>query len=190
MKHGLILRFTLTNIIAISLLAIAWVQGYIQAIFSADQTHLTVIIFGLFLYGLALSAYRCLGISHALDAGSTPLSDIELKQKIAPVQDHANNLVLLGLIGTVLGFIIAMSGVDPETVSDVDSMAPMVSTLIQGMSTAMYTTLVGSVLNLWLMTNYRLLAAGTVGLIADRSGETFADYLVRRQSGHWQGLGK
>jgi hypothetical protein len=33
------------------------------------------------------------------------------------------------------------------------------------MSTALYTTLVGSVLNVWLMVNYHLLAGGTVKLI-------------------------
>ena len=41
----------------------------------------------------------------------------------------------------------------------------MVSTLIAGMSTALYTTLVGSVLNVWLMINYHLLVGGTVKLI-------------------------
>ena len=41
----------------------------------------------------------------------------------------------------------------------------MVSTLISGMSTALYTTLVGSVLNVWLMINYHVLAGGTVRLI-------------------------
>ena len=40
----------------------------------------------------------------------------------------------------------------------------MVSTLIEGMSIALYTTLVGAVLNVWLMVNYRLLATGTVTL--------------------------
>jgi hypothetical protein len=42
----------------------------------------------------------------------------------------------------------------------------MVSTLIQGMSTALYTTLVGAVLSLWLMISYYMLATGTVRLIA------------------------
>ena len=39
------------------------------------------------------------------------------------------------------------------------------STLIQGMSTALYTTLIGAVLNVWLMANHQLLAGGTVKLI-------------------------
>ena len=77
----------------------------------------------------------------------------------------ANSLVLLGLIGTVIGFIIALSGVRPEVVSDVGAIGPMVSTLISGMSVALYTTLVGSLLNVWLMVNVRLLEGGTVKLL-------------------------
>jgi hypothetical protein len=41
----------------------------------------------------------------------------------------------------------------------------MVSTLISGMSVALYTTLVGSLLNVWLMVNVRLLEGGTVKLL-------------------------
>ena len=77
----------------------------------------------------------------------------------------ANSLVLLGLIGTVVGFIIALSGVRPEVVSDVGAIGPMVSALINGMSVALYTTLVGSLLNVWLMINVRLLESGTVKLL-------------------------
>jgi hypothetical protein len=37
--------------------------------------------------------------------------------------------------------------------------------LIGGMSVALYTTLVGAILNIWLMTNYRLLESGTITLV-------------------------
>ena len=90
---------------------------------------------------------------------------MKLSQRIVLVRHAAGSLVLLGLIGTVIGFIIALSGVDPESASDVQSIAPMVSSLIEGLSTALYTTLIGSVLNVWLMINYRLLAGGTTKLI-------------------------
>jgi hypothetical protein len=45
------------------------------------------------------------------------------------------------------------------------------------MSTALYTTLVGSVLNIWLMINHGLLMGGTVKLAAAviELGETHAD---------------
>jgi hypothetical protein len=55
--------------------------------------------------------------------------------------------------------------VDPENASNINAVAPMVSTLVEGMSIALYTTLVGAVLNVWLMTNYHLLTTGTVKLI-------------------------
>ena len=90
---------------------------------------------------------------------------MKLAHRIAIVRQIAGSLVILGLIGTVVGFIIALSGVRPDQAADVKAITPMVSTLIAGMSTALYTTLVGSVLNVWLMVNYQLLAGGTVKLI-------------------------
>ncbi|MCH8926481.1 MAG: MotA/TolQ/ExbB proton channel family protein, partial [Proteobacteria bacterium] len=68
-------------------------------------------------------------------------------------------------IGTVIGFIIALSGVDPAATTDVDNVAAMVSTLVNGMAVALYTTLVGAVLYVWLIIDYRILATGTVHLI-------------------------
>jgi biopolymer transport protein ExbB/TolQ len=84
--------------------------------------------------------------------------------------------VLLGLIGTVIGFIIALSGVDVELAANVDSVGPMISTLIGGMSVALYTTLVGAIFNIWLMVNYRLLLSGTVNLVTSvvELGERYA----------------
>jgi biopolymer transport protein ExbB/TolQ len=129
--------------------------------------------------GFLISAKHALSISREIDdlSSGVPTAHeqmqssqgafrLRMAQRIAPVRHIANTLVLLGLIGTVLGFIIALSGVDPDTVSDVNSIAPMVSVLIQGMSTALYTTLIGSILNVWLMANYQILTGGTVQLIS------------------------
>jgi biopolymer transport protein ExbB/TolQ len=101
------------------------------------------------------------GHSRAMLASALKLA---LSARIAAVRHIANSLVLLGLIGTVIGFIIALSGVDPQQAADVAAIGPMVSTLIQGMSVALYTTLVGAVLNIWLMVNYRLLEGGVTRL--------------------------
>jgi biopolymer transport protein ExbB/TolQ len=90
---------------------------------------------------------------------------LKLSSRIAAVRHIANSLVLLGLIGTVIGFIVALSGIDSRSVADVDAIGPMVSSLVEGMSIALHTTLVGSVLNVWLMIGYRLLEGGTVNLI-------------------------
>ncbi len=189
----LILRFALVNLLGFALLAIAFLQGLVDQVMTADRTYLSVVIFLVFLGGLALCGWKILRISRELNLvrGFNPLVPskaadylakvrgspsgsrgvlagalrLKLSQSVAAVRQTAGSLVLLGLIGTVIGFIIALSGVDPESASDINAVGPMVSTLISGMSTALYTTLVGSVLNVWLMINYQLLASGTVKLI-------------------------
>jgi hypothetical protein len=113
------------------------------------------------------------GESRSIHAGGLRLT---LSDRIVGVRHVANSLIFLGLIGTVIGFIIALSGVDAEAASDVKNVQAMVTALIRGMSVAMYTTLVGAVLYIWLTIAHRILVTGTVQLIdaAIELGETRA----------------
>ena len=101
---------------------------------------------------------------------------LELANRIGIVRHVTNALVLLGLIGTVIGFIIAMQAVDGA--ADPDGAARMVRNLVDGMSVALYTTLLGAILNLWLTVNYNMLATGTVRLVTRlvELGEGHAGY--------------
>ena len=192
-RYLLLLRFSLLNLFGFGLLGAAYAHGLVAQALVADRTYLSLVIFVVFLAGMGLSAFKVWQTSHELnsvrdfesgddspaarylfpmagaDADSRANLVGALRMKIAHrtavVRHIANSLVLLGLIGTVVGFIIALGGVDPQHAADVKAIAPMVSTLIQGMSTALYTTLVGSVLNVWLMANHQVLAGGTVKLI-------------------------
>ena len=192
-RYLLLLRFVLVNLLAFTLLGAAFAHGLVDKVLEADQTHLSVLIFAVFVAGLALCGWRVWQISRDLnhvksfdplipsqavryiaqirgcsgDSRAILASTLSMRfsRRIVVVRQIAGTLVLLGLIGTVLGFIIALSGVDPERASDVKAITPMVSTLIAGMSTALYTTLVGAVLNIWLMIDYQLLAVGTARLV-------------------------
>ncbi len=192
-RYLLVLRFALVNALGIALLSVAWIQGLVGQVIAADETYLSVAIFVVFVCGMALCTRKILKVSTELNrvrsfdpltpsiaaayiakmrgcsAGSRTIIAgalrLKLSQSIVAVRHIAGSLVLLGLIGTVIGFIIALAGVNPEAAADIDAIGPMVSTLISGMSTALYTTLVGSILNIWLMVNYQLLAGGTVKLI-------------------------
>ena len=190
----LALRFALVNILGFALLGVAYAQGLVQKVLLGDQTYLSVVIFLIFLIGFAVCAGKiwqtsqqlnaiksfdplvpsraamylaqlrgCSGDARGILAGALRL---KLTHRIAVVRQIAGSLVILGLIGTVIGFIIALSGVRPDQAGDVKAITPMVTNLIAGMSTALYTTLVGSVLNVWLTVNYQILAGGTVKLIA------------------------
>jgi MotA/TolQ/ExbB proton channel family len=192
-RYLLLLRFLLANLLALALVGAAAGQGWIGMIFAPDTGGYSLAIVAVFLVGWVWSAQRALQISRELneikeaqvhsraalpeylrqsegrDAQSRALLAsvlrLKLASRIAPIRHIANSLVLLGLIGTVIGFVIALSGVRPELASDVDAIGPMVSTLISGMSIALHTTLVGSLLHLWLMVNVRLLEGGSVKLL-------------------------
>lgn len=193
-QYLLVLRYVLLNILGFALLGAAHLHGLVDRVIVSDKTYLSAVIFFIFLGGLGLCAQKVWQTSRELnqlkslnplkaskaaeylarvrgrDATSRAMIAgalrLKLSQRVAIVRHVAGSLVLLGLIGTVVGFIIALSGVHPEQASDVKAITPMVSTLIEGMSTALYTTLVGSVLNVWLMINYHLLVGGTVKLIS------------------------
>lgn len=194
-EYLLLLRFSLVNLVGFILLGAAWLQGWVDVAWNADTTFISHGIFALFVIGLAICGQKIwrtsveLNKAHRFDpfapepslalryvsevrgrsGDSRALAAASLKLKltgrIGAVRFVANMLVLLGLIGTVVGFIMALSGVDPETSGDAAAITPMVSTLIVGMSVALYTTLIGSVLNIWLMVNYHILAGGTVNLL-------------------------
>jgi hypothetical protein len=192
-RYLLLLRFAVLNLVALALLGAAWIKGWLAIVTAGDTTGLVLVIGAVFLFGLVGCARKIWQTSVELNhikqpdrAGRTRIArylasvrhrdghsralaasalKLKLAARIAPIRHLANSLVFLGLIGTVVGFIIALSGVNAETAADVDSIGPMVSTLIGGMSVALYTTLVGAILNIWLMTNYRLLESGTVTLV-------------------------
>lgn len=189
----LVFRFALVNIIGFSLLGAAYAQGLVSKVLLGDQTYLVVVIFGVFLAGFVICAGKIWETSRQLNEvksfdplvpsrAATYLAQLrgcdgdtrgilavalrlKMSHRVAIVRQIASSLVILGLIGTVIGFIIALSGVRPDQAADVKAIAPMISALIAGMSTALYTTLVGAVLNIWLTVNYNILSGGMVKLI-------------------------
>ncbi|MEM7043302.1 MAG: MotA/TolQ/ExbB proton channel family protein [Pseudomonadota bacterium] len=192
-RHLLFMRFAVVNLVGIALLAAAWLQGWLGMVLEGDATKLALVIVLVFLAGLLICASKVQKVGAELDRIRAPeaypasrvsryLASIDgrdgqsrqlaasalrlkLASRIAVVRHIAGSLVFLGLIGTVIGFMIALSGVDPEDAADIGAIGPMVSTLISGMSVALSTTLVGAVLNIWLMVNYRLLESGTLRLL-------------------------
>jgi hypothetical protein len=195
-RYLLVVRFILLNAVGSSLLFAAYLQGWVDGVFADTTFELTLVIFAAFAYGLALCAIRIWRTSVNLNdlslGAPQPGSDIaqmlsrlrsphtgpgaidgfaalrlEMSHRIAIVRHTANSLVFLGLIGTVIGFIIALSGVNPATSTDADNVAKMVATLIGGMSVALYTTLVGAILHVWLIINHRMLVSGTVALLSE-----------------------
>ncbi len=193
-RYLLVLRFALVNIVAFGLLVAVVLQGWLEGALVDYTMWLSLGIFGVFLFGMILcgakiwrtsvelndvragtprpasAAGKYLAAAHDYSAESRSIIANSLRLRmnnyISIVRQIANILVFCGLVGTVIGFIVALSGVNPELSATVDNIAPMVATLIQGMSIALYTTLIGAVLHVWLMVNHGILVTGTVHLFS------------------------
>jgi len=191
-RHLLVLRFSLLNVVASGLVVAVYLQGWLDDALQGYTAWLTLVICAVFLFGIVLCALRIWYTNHELNAltqddppttsrvgrylasvaGRSAESRMisanllrgRLGTQIVVIRQIADSLVFFGLVGTVIGFIVALSGVDPQTSAEVDEVASMVATLVAGMSIALYTTLVGAVLHVWLMVNHRLLATGTSNL--------------------------
>jgi hypothetical protein len=189
----LLFRFLLINGTGLVLLGAVWMQGWVERILAADDTHICKLIFALFVVGVVWTGQQVLMLSRELNAlerwplgGDARVTEVlramsgrdghtqaalaaalrlKLGHRIGRVQHMASTLVLLGLIGTIVGFVIALSGVGQEAVTNAAAIGPVVATLLHGMAMALFKTLIGSVLNVWLMVDYRLLESGATHLL-------------------------
>ena len=78
-------------------------------------------------------------------------------QRWNDVQWIATHVVRLGLLGTVVGLIIAFSAARHGGSSDVNEVKTMITSVVDGMYVSLYATLLGIATNLWLKINLRLL---------------------------------
>lgn len=161
MTHVYLARFTIINLCALALLAFAWSHGWLHMVVESDPSRLTSVIAGVFLLGWALCLIRLVGLE-TLRRGDRPArrwhADIlttELNGRLAPVRHIANSLTLLGLIGTVVGFIIAFNEIDVSAIGSADNASSVIGKLLKGVGVALYTTLVGALAHIWLYALYK-----------------------------------
>ena len=135
-RYLLVLRVALLNIVAFGLLIAVLLQGWLDGVSDRHTGWLCAVIFIVFLFGLGVCFARSLRVSRELNdlrAGavqpgsraakylssingrgpeSRSLSANMLRMRMANyislVRHTANSLVFLGLVGTVIGFIIAL----------------------------------------------------------------------------------
>jgi MotA/TolQ/ExbB proton channel family len=78
-------------------------------------------------------------------------------QRWRDVEWVATHVVRIGLLGTVVGLIIAFSAVKAGGSADPDEIRGMIAAVVDGMYVSLYATLLGIATNLWLKINLRLL---------------------------------
>jgi hypothetical protein len=78
-------------------------------------------------------------------------------QRWRDVEWLATHVVRIGLLGTVVGLIVAFSAASMGGSADPNQIRPMIASVVDGMYVSLYATLLGIATNLWLKINLRLL---------------------------------
>lgn len=181
-------RYLLLNTIGFAGLTLLYINGYVDQIIAGDQSGISILIFILFLVALFITGIRVYRLSqeinylkagqsyklkeysylvhHKDEESARQAVEMKLIAKIRWIQYIASSLVSLGLIGTVYGTIVFMLGIDLSAISDIDRIGEVFGVVFNGMGIALYTTLVGAVLNLWLKFNYAIVEHGTAYFLA------------------------
>lgn len=176
LKNLLLYRFGILNGMMAALLGYLVVKGYATQALESDPTGIVLGISALFVLlwcstadSIWKTAKGLNAVKYGLsrDSGKTP----KRLAKIAHIHDGSAWLAYLGLIGTVVGFIVSMQGVDLGALSTAQGVQAMVPKLVSGMGIALYTTLAGSFFGIWTEFNYRMLHTATACLVADESYE-------------------
>lgn len=163
LNNLLIYRFVLLNVAYMLFLGFAWDRGLVDWAIKSDSTGITWFIAALFVLATLGCGYRIIRTASDLNAlklgKKRKAGDSKAKAfaKIEWLSDAVNHLATLGLLGTIIGFIIALSAIDISSMGNASGIKGNVSEMLSGVYIALSTTAVGTILALAHDMNMRVL---------------------------------
>ena len=163
-KNILIYKLVLLNALAIAWLAITNYQtGWFNTLFYADTTRLNYATAGLFVLvwiGTMVKA-RELNIAFNNVTGTHVYQDewigeLRLKQ-MEWIERAAGWMLFLGLIGTLYGLMMSLSGVNSGNFGSVDGIKQIAVQMVAGLRVEISTTIIGAMIALWTEVNVTVL---------------------------------
>lgn len=177
------------NMAGFGLLALSWLKGLVELVIVRDTSYICIMIFALFLVGLVLAYLRIRGVNRMFDdiAGNTgewlakyravDAKDsgkaleglrVMLGRKLMWLNTVLFHLPALGLLGTVVGIAMSIEG---SVYTNADNIAQVVDKvffqIMNGLSVAFYTTIVGMLFMIWLGINTKLIEVESMRLIEE-----------------------
>jgi hypothetical protein len=120
----------------------AFEAGFFQYIYDADASKLCFVILALFMFAYCKLGYLLFNneklASEKLDSG----------------YEMADTSMAIGMLGTVVGFIVMSSSFTSVDFSDINNIKDLFRLATNGMSTALYTTAFGLVSNIVLRASH------------------------------------
>tara|TARA_B100000989_G_C19515400_1_gene461352 strand:+ start:987 stop:1466 length:480 start_codon:yes stop_codon:yes gene_type:complete len=155
----------------ILVLFVAGTFNVFETLWYADQTKISFVILSLF----TLVSFLCGWYSWKLN--QLKINKLEIDEDIAKSYEtgwfSSEICLTLGLIGTVSGFILMLVGAFVDlNVADPNSVSESLKKMSLGMSTALYTTLVGLLCSVILKVQFFRLEKQYEKLIKEKKNET------------------
>ncbi len=133
---SMFLRWWLIFCISIAAFFTLYIFGFIDALIAKDTTRLSFGIITIYFIGSGFTGW----ITYNKTKGKKQGANINIGWFITEL------LLAMGMIGTVIGFILMLGGsFESLNVADTGSVKTALTDMALGMSTALYTTLVGLV---------------------------------------------
>jgi len=178
MTNLLIYRWLLLNICIAAVLSFPVATGVAARLFAEDKSYICHAIAVIFAVAMAWNLRECIRVSSwrngfwrrgrtHMERASTPERD-KAMSKLAWLDHVPEWLVGLGLLGTVLGFKVALGAVDQGSLASAQGVQTSIGTLMQGITIAINTTIAGAIAGLWLEVNNRILRTAAESYWADR----------------------
>ncbi len=179
LKHLLLFRFIIFNTLMSGMMAWFISKGWLGLVLAADPTGISLSIMVLFSLTFLSTVRQLWKIGKDKDAAKNnnvinepPLYKRILKRsiKLRSIKLSAETMTVLGIIGTVVGFIVAFTIQDASMLASIDvgSMPGVIFGMIKGMSIALYTTLTGAIFGLWTTWNHAMIKDAVDILKVDR----------------------
>ncbi len=174
LRNLLVYRFLIVNLLAVLAGIFAADRGWLQPLYANDFTYITSIISVLFITCWATTFRRICHVGYELnriknDGGwhMQPGAINKAWAKVAWLDDVSGWLVDLGLLGTIIGFSYALSGVNESSLSSARGVSDAIGPLMDGMRVALNTTIAGAIFSTWNKINQRMLRTAMSCMIAD-----------------------
>lgn len=171
------MMYTIYLAVLFSLLWLGFDNGVVGDVLAADPSLFSEGIIILWVAGMALASFRVYQAAVLLDYerenGDYMDCDFELWAGIgvAPIDLIARILFRLGLMGTVYGFFVALSGLNFDNLTDASTLGAEIGQLMDGTRIALVTTLVGVLTNVVLTVAIKFLEITYARIELEREGE-------------------
>lgn len=147
-------KLVMANFAGFAAFAVAVRHGLLDAMLRNDSTYLSVgimiLCFCTLTYAMWLASRRGADKLHVS-------RDRQHHSGIEWIYTWSTVMALMGLMGTVIGFILALQDVDHTAMTSAQSAGRMVATMIGGLGVALWTTAIGLAGALWAFMNYKML---------------------------------